>query len=236
MPLRPSWPGYSPATIYRQRIRHRRGSILCHLYVPVIWRGSYQAFSLASISARPLDALFLVPDLQACQRFIGMVGQLKWAPSSIVLAVALALSFLASLSLPTIPFMDTVRVFSKEGISVPDADNATDIRYSIWTACSWNIDGAKECHSQVADLPFLMVVAGPLATVSILGALAASLSNRPALNQRTVLMCGISTFLVLFAFFSVHIFLYSRIRDLFSRGFHGFPKDPSLVSAGPGAL
>ena len=61
-----------------------------------------------------------------------MVRQLPWSPSSILLAVALFLSFLVTLSLPAIPFMDAVRVSSKEGFSVPGGNgNSTEVMAEI---------------------------------------------------------------------------------------------------------
>ncbi|TEB33704.1 hypothetical protein FA13DRAFT_1789553 [Coprinellus micaceus] len=168
-----------------------------------------------------------------------MISQLPWSPSSVLLAVALFLSFLVTVSLPTIPFMDAVRVSSKEGFSVPGRDvNSTEvfteIRYGIWSICSWNLEGGKVCHSQTSELPFSMKASSPLATASILGALAASLSLTPAIANHAALVCTVSTALALFSFFYVQVWFYSAIRDLFSRGFHGFPKDPSVVHAGPG--
>ncbi|KAJ7266531.1 hypothetical protein C8J57DRAFT_1328094 [Mycena rebaudengoi] len=61
------------------------------------------------------------------------------------LFVAFALSFLSSISLPSLPALDFVRVNFDSSLFFGSAA-LTQVRWGIWGACAYTIDGEKECR------------------------------------------------------------------------------------------
>ncbi|KAF5315777.1 hypothetical protein D9611_004874 [Ephemerocybe angulata] len=149
-------------------------------------------------------------------------------PGIVFLFCALVLSFLASISLPYLPALDIVRV--KFPTSALVADAITELRYGIWTVCSYGENESRTClktgyayemsvKSAASSQPVTIgkswtrgLVVNPIATGVTLIALLLSLSQ----NMLVTLLASMASFLAgvlhLISFF-IQIALFARIKD-----------------------
>ncbi|KAG2005868.1 hypothetical protein CC2G_002234 [Coprinopsis cinerea AmutBmut pab1-1] len=181
-----------------------------------------------------------------------------WVPSTIVLVCALVLSFLVSLSLPWLSALDISRVAitdDRVGDIVPWLSK--DIRFGVWTACSWDFDDKKECvprgtgytapigafeNVEEKDFEIVTLTPGwtrglaihPVVTGVIGLALGASLSTRHTVNLFAPLICVLAAAITLIAF-AIDIALHLRVRSLINR-FDIPDGAPIKIAPGPGEI
>lgn len=178
-----------------------------------------------------------------------MAGKL-WVPATSILAVALVLSVLASLSLPYLPFMDVTRVSSKSDVFRSAMKEA---RFGIWAACSWTRDNTKFCSKTGHGYSVIMyalnpkgeaydtititpawtrgLAAHPFGTGTIAIALAASLSTRHTANLWAPLVALFSAALILIVF-AIQLALHVHVKVVFKDAFKNAAEGVT-VSAGP---
>lgn len=69
-------------------------------------------------------------------------------PAIAVLFCALVLSFIVSISLPYLPALDIVRVKLRDDVVISSnstSDVFTQLRFGIWSACSYAVDETRTC-------------------------------------------------------------------------------------------
>ncbi|KAF5336311.1 hypothetical protein D9758_014471 [Tetrapyrgos nigripes] len=162
-----------------------------------------------------------------------------FVPGIIFLFVAFVLSFLTSISLPTIHFLDIVRIHFGGGQGVPDEAKklfAQETRFGIWGICEYDLNDDSTCvHTGHGyDFPLVGVdlssgspqiiqanigagwtrglAVHPVATAVTFIALCLSFSSNVAVLLGAMIASFLAAFLTFLAFI-IDIVLYARVHS-----------------------